>query len=504
MKTIYYLKKGFSLIEMMLVLVVISTIAVIKTQEIKSDEENRVAGIAAEQIKKVAQATNAYISLNYKELADLNSQGVGGLNCQASGTCTITIDTLKDNFLLPQEFNKTSLTGNPYIIELKRKGTAPNFMIDGLVLTNYKGGKNAERSQIFGGKILNKIGIDGGISNSTGINGMYGGWKATATDYTSVDKDMVGVLVGYSSNMYSIYLRRDGTLPMTGDLNLDKNNIKNIKNAEADRIDAKSFFAGDELRSNKVSVLSGRTEINDGTLTVKSQALFHSPVSVKTDMNVDGKTYLNGITYLTGTSLIGTNIDAQLKSLSLSGNQNTGGTLTVSGRTTLKNGADLTGDLTARNNITASGNIRGNYLIASSVSVAGAVCGENGLISKDNKGALLTCVSGRWTSAGGGGLGYNQQWYSWGGGYQQKERQKGVEYVNNTDKPIFVVVSGYMPSDKNDNGSSMSFSVDGKTVGRSRGGYNTNFMSSISAVVPVGSRYRFDLPGYDYTWAELR
>ncbi len=53
----------------------------------------------------------------------------------------------------------------------------------------------------------------------------------------------------------------------------------------------------------------------------------------------------------------------------------------------------------ASGNIASSGIVSGQYLQVKSTSVAGASCSPDGLISKDDKGALLICQSGKWTGS---------------------------------------------------------------------------------------------------------
>lgn len=44
---------------------------------------------------------------------------------------------------------------------------------------------------------------------------------------------MLAFRVGYNSALYALYLRRDGTLPMTGNLNMGGHSIINVKDITA-------------------------------------------------------------------------------------------------------------------------------------------------------------------------------------------------------------------------------------------------------------------------------
>ncbi|ATW34206.1 shufflon system plasmid conjugative transfer pilus tip adhesin PilV [Candidatus Williamhamiltonella defendens] len=54
--------------------------------------------------------------------------------------------------------------------------------------------------------------------------------------------------------------------------------------------------------------------------------------------------------------------------------------------------------------IYTSGTVLGGYVKLDNISVAGAKCNENGLLSRDASGAILSCQSGVWKGAGGGHL----------------------------------------------------------------------------------------------------
>jgi hypothetical protein len=78
---------------------------------------------------------------------------------------------------------------------------------------------------------MQEAGIDSGMTQSATVaSGLQGAWKETSTDYNNINSaGLMAYRVGYDSAMYSVYLRRDGTLPMTGDLNMGGNDINNAK-----------------------------------------------------------------------------------------------------------------------------------------------------------------------------------------------------------------------------------------------------------------------------------
>ncbi len=61
------IKKGFSLLELILALGIGSAIALIKFQDMKVEQEDLVAKTAGEQIKQLGEAVNGYISMRYDD-----------------------------------------------------------------------------------------------------------------------------------------------------------------------------------------------------------------------------------------------------------------------------------------------------------------------------------------------------------------------------------------------------------------------------------------------------
>ncbi|MEI7181024.1 shufflon system plasmid conjugative transfer pilus tip adhesin PilV, partial [Pectobacterium carotovorum] len=84
--------------------------------------------------------------------------------------------------------------------------------------------------------------------------------------------------------------------------------------------------------------------------------------------------------------------------LDIWGSQRVRGDLTLSG----SNDGKTTGAISASGNISSEKTVSGEYLQPKSISMVGASCSPDGLISKDNKGATLSCQSGVWRENSGG------------------------------------------------------------------------------------------------------
>lgn len=50
--------------------------------------------------------------------------------------CTITTQTLINEGFLPVSFNGKNVNGSDYTIQLRRAGTNPNYVINGLIVIN--------------------------------------------------------------------------------------------------------------------------------------------------------------------------------------------------------------------------------------------------------------------------------------------------------------------------------------------------------------------------------
>ena len=103
-------KKGFSLLELILVLGVGSALSFIKFEDMIHDQEDLKASAAGQQISQIGDAVNGYINIRYDKLSTLtNSAGTGtdpGPRTCSSGTsiCTITAQTLVNEGLLPSSY----------------------------------------------------------------------------------------------------------------------------------------------------------------------------------------------------------------------------------------------------------------------------------------------------------------------------------------------------------------------------------------------------------------
>lgn len=236
-------KKGFTLVELLLVLSVSLGISFSAFKSLLVDQENISAKAAGQQIRQVGESVNSYIAVHYDKLSVLaNADGTatdpGPRTCSTgTNTCVISIQTLVNEGLLPPTYGSTNVFRSGYSIILRRSGSAPYYNVTGLVstLNSWTTDPNKIRYDLLG-KAMQNAGVDSGMSkdSATIINGYGGNWVHTSAEYSSINKlGLLAYQVGYGTYSYSIYLRRDGTLPMTGNLNMGAQSINNAKDINA-------------------------------------------------------------------------------------------------------------------------------------------------------------------------------------------------------------------------------------------------------------------------------
>lgn len=443
------LNKGFTLVELILTLAVIAAISFMSFQSMNRDLESQQAASAGEQIRNVGTGVNNYIVNHYDVLSKLENstggtQDLGPRICTtATQTCEITTQTLVNEGMLPPVFNGKNIYGSGYKIIISRKGSAPYWNISALVATDTTLSRSGSIRYDLLGKAMQTAGIDSGMTRtaSNKVDGYKGSWSATQTEFSNINKQgLLAYIAGYGSNSYSAFLRRDGTLPMTGDLNMGTKNIYGAANITAS---GKGTFGGEVEAGSWIKAKNGYGDVisiggdaatndyemvlgSDKPLTIYGAV---APVqinvngSLKTSLDLNADRDVNAGNWLTAKNLNGDKlmiggdgtgdydiVFAPTKSgnnvvgffsagsatpfdFNFRGNinaLNAGGTQ----RGVAMNGT--TGDIVASGNITASKTVYGQYLKANQVVTAGATCGEIGLLARDNVGQVLSCVSGVW------------------------------------------------------------------------------------------------------------
>lgn len=266
--------QGFSLLEVLLAVTIAIGLGSMQLGQLKRDTENRHAQVVGEQLRMVGNALNSYVARQYGNITAMASVTAPGLpddpgprECNASTKiCTITSDTLRRSGFLPATFSGRNAYGSTYTYYIRVGGASPNWTVDGVVVTTdpYSVG-GAVRDDLVGVAMLS-AGADSGTTRSvaTQINGYNGSWLETGFPVNQLG--LLAYRVGYGSFNNSTYLRVDGTLPMTGDLDLGEHNIKgvvDIQTTATGKVKAGQFETG---APNPAAIVLGSDNATDQTL----------------------------------------------------------------------------------------------------------------------------------------------------------------------------------------------------------------------------------------------
>ena len=431
-------KKGFSLLELILVLGVGTMVAFMKFQDMKNEQEQILANAVGQQMKQIGEAVNGYINIRYDRLSTLSNAAGNGTDpgprtCTGS-VCEITYQTLVNEGLLPSSFSGYNIIRSPYKILLKRDGASPNYVINGLITTASSWTENGAVRYDLLGKAMQSAGIDSGLTKTTSsASGFNAQWSEASSNFNNITSiGQLAFRVGYNSALYSMYLRRDGTLPMTGDLNMGGNNISNAKDITAS---GKGSFGGDVTSAGNINAAKEVTAHNGygDAITIGGDAATNDyeirlgsakPLSIYgpslIDVNVSGTVNaskdINAGNWLTAKNgngdkmMLGGDSTGDYDIVfqpTASGNNVVGffssgsstpfdfnfrGTINALNAQGTQRGAAING---TTGDITASGNLKANTLLATSTFGYGNGCSDVGAISKDNKGNILVCSASK-------------------------------------------------------------------------------------------------------------
>lgn len=419
-------KKGFSLLELTLVLSVGSLMAFIKFQDMKTEQDSVLANAVGFQMKQMGEAVNRYISIRYDKLSTLSSSSnqtsdPGPKTCTVNG-CEITYQTLINEGLLPATYAGTNTQKSSYKIMLKRSGIAPNYVINGLITTTNGWSDSGKVRYDLLGRAIQSAGVDSGMTLTSTVASGYGGqWTEKSSDYSNITAEgQLVYRVGYDSSMYSVYLRRDGTLPMTGDLNMGNRSIINAVD-----ITASGRTLSGELQS------TGNTSVG-AMLNVTGSSSLSGDTTIGKNLAVGGNTQVSGTINAVGT-LSGATVSSSgetytngwFRTMGDGGIyfQKYGGGWNMTDVNTIqayagKNISTVAGIygsyIHSSGNIVSAGQVTGDtvvsggrtqvgeYLQINGQAQQGGACSPNGLIGRTLNGNILSCVNGGWKSPNGG------------------------------------------------------------------------------------------------------
>ena len=434
-------KKGFSLLELVLVLGVGAAMGFIKFQDMKIEQENVLAAAVGQQMKQVGEAVNGYINIRYDKLSTLsnaagNGSDPGPRTCSGS-VCEITYTTLVNEGLLPSTFTGLNAQKSAYRIILKRDGISPNYVVNGLITTTLPWSEGTKTRYDLLGKAMLSAGIDSGMTKSATVaSGYEGQWSEKSSEFRNISSEgLLAYRTGFDSAMYTVYLRRDGTLPMTGDLNMGGKSIGNVQNITAAGATTTGSLTvngagvvGSDLTVGGNGQVNGNLNSNNtvsgATLTSRGETYTQNWFRTLGEGGIYFQKYGGGWNMTdanTITAYAGKNIQTSaglyggyVKS---TGNIDANGTINASyvwasgnlnSNYVHSNGnIDANGDMNSNrvfsNYVQSNGRVTaGEYIQINGGANEGWGCSPNGLVGRTGEGILLSCVNGLWKSSGGG------------------------------------------------------------------------------------------------------
>lgn len=370
---------GLGLLEVLLAITISLVVGAIAADQLRSNNESKQAVAAGDQLRLVGNAFNTYLALRYDKIVNLTSVGGScpavdnttdssmagtandpGPRCcdAATGLCSINSDTLRRNGLLPNSFSGYNAYGAKYVYRIRVQGTAPNYIVDGLIYTDqaYTTTGTTPRYDLLG-VAMQQAGADSGMTRSVAnrVEGLNGAWSESTypTSGSWAGPNALGLLsyrVGYGTSGYAAYLRLDGASAMTGNLDLGGHSINNVATLQ---LNAPASSGASVLHVNNKGVDTGTdVSVDDvaGGLVVrndKGMKLTTLNGSGYSNLTAQGGTFGGAVTSGTGANTITANgLTGLLTAPTINAT-----TLTTTGNVNIKNGYglqfDVNGDGTA-------------------------------------------------------------------------------------------------------------------------------------------------------------
>lgn len=232
------LQRGAALLLELAIVTIIST-AMIATSLIYERDKvlDQQFSAQGDLMNTLKGAVSTYIANNYQAL--VNGSPIAGV----ANPYAPTIAELQNAAVspLPSGFNATSMFGFPYVVSIARTPAgcvAPACDVTGIAYIN-GAPINAANGKVAGARLgvaLNQIGGDGAVSDSMAPNTLYGmGGQFALPNPAGNTPGILAVRTGFGSSAFAQFLRRDGSLPMTGNLKMGNQDITGAGGA---------FFAG--------------------------------------------------------------------------------------------------------------------------------------------------------------------------------------------------------------------------------------------------------------------
>lgn len=291
---------GFTLIELMVVLAIMSMIAIYAARRAKESAENSVAVASAENIKTLGEALEAYMVANTATLTAVAPPGpqpiaVTVASLQAAGTCGARPCLLS-------AFNPPAWMGG-YDIRVTRIGPSAPYSFEALVCTVNPYRVDGSPRADLAGKVIQagggRFGMTYNIPPEPPAAHGSSGWVAQSADYPFVTvATKVCYFIPPAGGAGDIYLRRDGSNSMLGTLNMNSNAIAGATNVTATGAISGGTGAFTGAINASAGTFTGAVNAATGTYTGAVSANSVSAattVSAGTNMTAGGNVNANNV-----------------------------------------------------------------------------------------------------------------------------------------------------------------------------------------------------------------
>lgn len=407
-------QSGFTLIELMVALVIVAALSSGIYKVLIQDVERQKAAIAAENMKIIGQAAKRYIQDNYSGILAVAT---------ATQPALITTGMLSSAGYLAGGFSATNAYGHNMCVLVSE--LAPGEL-QALVVA--EGGDAINDMDL--GAMVGQLGGAGGAVYSdspTVINGARGGWSTPVSTFDNRVNDLNRNCAGAAGRVRVQAGRPVMALWFAeGDVNTGVIH----RDAIPGRPELNRMNTDLDMGSNSVTGLRVVSEGSSCSGVASGTLASDSTGRVMTCQG--GSWQMQGSRYWRDPVASYANLGAcsanELGMTRIARNANDGASrpraYTCNGSSWRPLGLDQNGDLRVERNLYVVGSsnvgsqtVRGNQtvqgratinelagnLTVQSVATAGTACSPNGRIARDSNGLLLSCQSGSWEKAQGGG-----------------------------------------------------------------------------------------------------
>tara|TARA_B100001105_G_scaffold81929_1_gene64969 strand:+ start:155 stop:1570 length:1416 start_codon:yes stop_codon:yes gene_type:complete len=255
-------ERGFTLIELMVVLAIVALIAVYQANKAKVDAENLQTTAAADNIKTLGLGLASYISNNTAALSGAATTPVAVATLQGAAACGTAP-------CMTTSFGSPGWAGG-YTMLVRRLGASAPYQFEALACSNNGWVINGVTRGDLVGAAVQKIGGAGAMTYDA-TNGAYPNGSGTPLPIAAYPAANATAKLCYyvsqsSTAMDLLYLRTDGTNQMNGALNMGGQAINNATSITASGlVNAGSVTAAGTITSG--SAINATGTITGGNLT---------------------------------------------------------------------------------------------------------------------------------------------------------------------------------------------------------------------------------------------